>query len=144
MSFENVPALLDHAIRLEGAAIAFYDHLLHQDPEPEAEAMLRLLIDQEKKHACQLAEFKQSTSIAGFLQNVPAFPLPPLDLLAERRHLPIVDLLKIALQFEISSRDFYTTLAQFAPNEPIRDFFAALARFEQGHIDLITRQLSYS
>ncbi|RCK80749.1 MAG: hypothetical protein OZSIB_2637 [Candidatus Ozemobacter sibiricus] len=144
MSFEDIPAVIDHAIRLEEATAAFYDHLLNLDLEPEAATLVRSLVAQEKKHAKQLAEFKKTCTAAGFIQNLPAFPQPTLDLLAERRRLSLGDLLQIAMQVEVASRDFYQSVAQLAPNEPMRKLFGALTRFEQSHIDLLTRHLAYS
>ena len=52
-------------------------------------------------------------------------------------------LLKSAIELEKEAEGFYGRLAEPAPPGSVRELFTALRNFEFGHIDLLTRELTY-
>jgi rubrerythrin len=144
MSFHELRDILDLAIGFELKTAAFYRSLMPLFPAGPRRETVEALVRQEEGHARQLTEFKGSMTQVGFLQTGFTLDLPPLPEPHVIAGLSTLQMIQLALEVERWGVEVYGRMAERAPNEVIRDFFAALRRFEQGHIDLLTRELAYA
>jgi rubrerythrin len=144
MNYYDLKQLIDISIDYENYTAQFYRDILGQVRGERPVSLVRNLLSQEMKHVEQLSDFKAKIDIAGFIQypSTIRFELPGAK--KSYSEMSYDDLLKIALDLEKKSYEFYKNAEAASPRGPVKDLFDALGNFEFSHIQLLNREITYS
>lgn len=134
----TIDQILKRAIGFEEQAHDFYMNAVNMVKQPHIKDALRDMAGQEVKHKERLQKLLQGDTEAliavqkrGQVQDLKLaeyLVAQPLD-----ANATFQDVLVVAMQREKSSHEFYSTMAQIAGDETVRDLFDFLAQEELVH-----------
>lgn len=143
MAIIELQEMMARAISFEKQMATFYGQVLGKLHSDAGRKTLERLIAEEGKHALKLMEFRPNMPGPGLIQFPPDMPTPPSPEAFVAQGTDMTALLKSAIELEKQAEGFYARLAETSPAGPVRELFLALRNFEYGHIDLLTRELTY-
>jgi rubrerythrin len=141
------------AMQTELNGINFYNMAAEKTADEKGKAVFRLLADDEKKHFNELLKHYQSLTTTNkwapdislnetatiFKGESPIFNADFKERI-EGKHFEM-SALSIGALLESNSIDFYRNMADQADDPGVKDLFTKLWKWEQTHLEAITRQL---
>lgn len=132
-----------NAVEAERGSYRFYIFVAENTTDKEARGFLKEMAEQEKMHADAVENLGKKLA-GGQLpvraeDNVEVVETAPGWKFVE--DISLAEALHIAREAEQSAILYYETLADFFP-EPLKDFFAQIARTEEDHLRTIDAKLA--
>jgi rubrerythrin len=152
----DILAALTAGIQSEVAAYVFYIEAAKKVDEDSIEETLKQLAGEEKKHF-QILEMQYDSLVrsekwisTADVMKQEGLPEINEDMTAEHRDLiqevgklrSDQDVLEMALRLEEDARDTFRDAADNTTSREAKETFEYLARFEEGHVRLITSMLA--
>lgn len=145
---------LGEAIKLESDGKAFYAEAAEKASDPSVKAILSALADDEKDHLRRVREIYEE------LKNRPGWPdsrtmiarkSGALNVFEEAGEKALASIagdgagnaLKVALEMENKSADFYKKRAEEASCDAEKEFYKELISEEESHVLIINRLLGF-
>ncbi len=142
-----VEVLIKSAMSFEDETYRFYLRCMEKETDPRISELFEKLAEEELRHKARL-ESVLATDLGNILKaEEPGFPVE-VDLPGVvKRGIPRVpdkafDVLAMALEHEISSRNFYVLLSKRSALSVLKKTFRFLASQEERHIEHIRRILT--
>lgn len=153
---EEALKFLNLGIESELAAYVFYKKALTMVDDPSLRETIEKLAADEKGHFLTLEdeydENVRSECWAPYRDIMEKPGLPEIDEMLQETHKHLLervktlktkkDVLNIALQLEKEALDLFTQASASVKNPEYKKVFDHLAAFEQGHVQLIERELA--
>jgi len=141
--------LIDDAIGLEERARSYYEEAAGRVDDKSGRKILKLLADEEKRHAAALAEMKDGIyggleasslidEVRGLIEGAVKEGKDAVSTDASLR-----DILQKAMGIEGATRRFYEEKAASADEEKVKDLFIELAKQETSHYLLVSGLSEY-
>lgn len=133
-NFESINEILDFAIQQEQEAVDFYLQLAEQMKNPLMKETFQEFAQEEVSHKAKLQKIKEEGNFELPAENV--LDMKISDYVVNANPSPKMeyrDALILAMKKEKAAFKLYTSLAQRAPSEAIKNLFLGLAQEESKH-----------
>lgn len=133
-NFESINEILDFAIQQEQEAVDFYLQLAEQMKNPLMKETFQEFAQEEVSHKAKLQKIKEEGNFELPAENV--LDMKISDYVVNANPSPNMeyrDALVLAMKKEKAAFKLYTSLAQRAPSEAIKNLFLGLAQEESKH-----------
>jgi rubrerythrin len=136
MEEKNLSVIIEMAIKREEEAFAFYQELSHKVDDRTAIDTLQFLSHEEKKHKEFLEKYRQGEYGPETLRMTAAVDYKIAEYLTKpdiQKNMDSKDVYLVAAHRELSSYNFYQSLAQMHTEGNVKTLFLRMANEEKKH-----------
>jgi len=136
MNFKTIQEALEFAINKEKEAVAFYSELSKKESIADLATTFRELAQEEANHVKLLTSISKKKTVveSGELKKVPNLKISEYLVEMEySEHMPMQDILVLAMKREEKALKLYTNLAACSMDDEFTKLFKFLAQEEAKH-----------